>query len=173
MGKLCLTAADHLAGLLSELELQPITAAGKGASPAKAVMWRQGHVLALLYLDTMAAQQAAEACRREATGGSLTPRSSFSTAQFTPRFLGNQERCLRSYPIRLADRNGVHAVAKPEQFRIYLSAATLLVVPATLIGHWQEQVLFFVSSNAATLIDALQGFHAQAMVPISCLRMCR
>ena len=89
MGKLCLTAADHLAGLLSELELQPITAAGKTASPAKAVMWRQGHVLALLYLDTMAAQQAAEACRREATGGSLTPRSSFSTAPVHSKSCGN------------------------------------------------------------------------------------
>ena len=95
MGKLCLTAADHLAGLLSELELQPMTAEGKRASPAKAVMWRQGHVLALLYLDTMAAQEAAEACRREATGGSLTPHSSFSTAQFAPRFIRSQERCLR------------------------------------------------------------------------------
>ena len=36
----------------------------------------------------------------------------------------------------------IHANAGPElgQRRVYLSPATLLVVPGTLIGHWEEQV---------------------------------
>ena len=35
-----------------------------------------------------------------------------------------------------------HVNAGPElgQRRVYLSPATLLVVPGTLIGHWEEQV---------------------------------
>ncbi len=38
--------------------------------------------------------------------------------------------------------------AGPEsvQMRVYLSPATLLVVPATLIGHWREQVLDLLCS---------------------------
>ena len=39
--------------------------------------------------------------------------------------------------------NAIYVNAGPElgQRRVYLSPATLLVVPGTLIGHWQEQVL--------------------------------
>ena len=35
----------------------------------------------------------------------------------------------------------LHAGPESVQMRVYLSPATLLVVPATLIGHWREQVL--------------------------------
>ena len=40
---------------------------------------------------------------------------------------------------RVCDAN-VNAGPELGQRRVYLSPATLLVVPGTLIGHWEEQV---------------------------------
>ena len=68
MSKLRLSAADNLPGLLKELNLEPSSTQSKKASPAKAAIWQQGHVLALLYLDTMAALEAAMRCRTVVPG---------------------------------------------------------------------------------------------------------
>ena len=40
----------------------------------------------------------------------------------------------------------LHVGPESVQTRVYLSPATLLVVPATLIGHWREQVLDLLCS---------------------------
>ena len=68
MAKLGLTVADQLTDLLAELELTPVSADGKTTAPASAALWQQGHMLALLYLDTIAAREAAGLCRGMALG---------------------------------------------------------------------------------------------------------
>ena len=72
MAKLGVTHADHVPSLLAELELSPLTADGKKAAAAMASMWQQGNVLALLYLDTMAASKAADLCKTEVPGTGLS-----------------------------------------------------------------------------------------------------
>ena len=72
MAKLGLTAADQLTNLLAELELTPFSADAKRTSPANAALWQQGHMLALLYLDTSAAREAARLCRGLASGAIFT-----------------------------------------------------------------------------------------------------
>ena len=70
MGKLGLAGADDLPGLLAELELEqtPCAADGKRGSPSKAALWRQGPILELLYLDALAAREAAFRCSDSASG---------------------------------------------------------------------------------------------------------
>ncbi len=72
MAKLGLTAADQITSLLAELELTPFSADGKKASPANAALWQQGPRLALLYLDSVAAREAAALCRGLASGALTT-----------------------------------------------------------------------------------------------------
>ena len=72
MAKLGITHADHVPSLLAELELSPLTADGKKAAAAMASMWQQGNILALLYLDTMAASKAADLCKTEVPGKGLS-----------------------------------------------------------------------------------------------------
>ena len=72
VAKLGITHADHVPSLLAELELSPLTADGKKAATAMASMWQQGNVLALLYLDTMAASTAADLCKTEVSGKGLS-----------------------------------------------------------------------------------------------------
>ena len=68
MGKLGLAGADDLPGLLAELEMTPCAADGKRGSPGKAALWRQGPILELLYLDALAAREAAFRCSDSASG---------------------------------------------------------------------------------------------------------
>ena len=68
MAKLGLIAADQLSNLMAELELTPFSADGKKTSPANAAVWQQGHMLALLHLDTAAALGAAGLCRGQSSG---------------------------------------------------------------------------------------------------------
>lgn len=72
MAKLGITHADHVPSLLAELELSPLTADGKKAAAAMASTWQQGNVLAVLYLDTMAASKAADLCKTEVSGNCLS-----------------------------------------------------------------------------------------------------
>ena len=53
--------------------------------------------------------------------------------------------------------------------RVYLSPATLLVVPATLIGHWREQVLDRVFTALLQLYHSMPG--AGALGRHECIRM--
>ena len=71
--KVRVTAADHVPALLAELELTPLSAENKRTSLGKAVVWQQSQALALLHLDTRAATEAVELCRKDAPGTSSVP----------------------------------------------------------------------------------------------------
>lgn len=72
LAKLGLTVADQLSNLLAELELTPFSADGRKTAPATAALWQQGHMLAVLYLDTVAAHEAAGLCRGLGSGAVTT-----------------------------------------------------------------------------------------------------